>query len=224
MEIINRPRGTQDIYPPRSLLYKKIFQIVQEILICNNFQPIIFPAYEYSELFKTSLDSTNDVIHKEMFVFTDRKNRNLALRPDGTICTARLILNNKLFMNGFPLKLYYLANMFRYERPQKGRYREFWQLGVELVSASGITADYQVLKIIQEIFEILGIKEFTCKLNYLGSKSTQEKYKQELKNFFKKEKVYLCQDCCRKSKDNPLRILDCKTCQKKISFPSYKIA
>ena len=125
MKIINRPKGTCDIYPPRSLLYQNLYQIISEVLVRNNFKPVIIPTYEYSELFNASLGSTTDIIHKEMFNFVDRKGRSLALRPEGTASVARLVLQNRLFTTGYPLKLYYWANMFRYERPQKGRYREF---------------------------------------------------------------------------------------------------
>src|SRR6185312_2638038 len=108
-----------------------------------------------------------------------RKGRKLALRPEGTISAARLVLQNRLFASGLPLKLYYWANMFRYERPQKGRYREFWQLGVELINAKGVIADYQTLKVVFDVLSNLGIKNFTFKLNYLGNSETKEKYKKE---------------------------------------------
>jgi histidyl-tRNA synthetase len=107
MKIINRPKGTADIFSPRSLFYQKIRQLAEEVLTRNNFQPLIFPSYEYAELFNTSLGSTTDIIHKEMFAFTDRKARNLALRPEGTAGVARLILQNRLFTTGSPLKFYY---------------------------------------------------------------------------------------------------------------------
>ncbi|CAG8688271.1 16239_t:CDS:2 [Racocetra fulgida] len=163
MKINNRPKGTRDIYPPKSLAYQKIRQLVEMILSQNNFQPIIIPTYEYTELFNTSLGSTTDIIHKEMFNFTDRKGRNLALRPEGT----------------------------------QGRYREFWQLGVELVNVAGVMADYQILKLIQDILE--------------RDKKTQEKYKQELKKFLAQNTPNLCSDCQRRINDNPLRILDCNS-------------
>src|ERR1044071_8392324 len=133
MTLPNKPRGTQDIYPPRSLVYQKIQQVVTEMLRKNNYQPIIFPTFEAKELFTTSLGSTTDIIHKEMYIFAvyapvdieDKKGRELTLRPEGTASTVRLVCQNHLVRKGYPLKLYYWANMFRYERPQKGRYREF---------------------------------------------------------------------------------------------------
>jgi histidyl-tRNA synthetase len=107
MKLITRPKGTRDIYPSLSLLYQKIYHLMEEVLARNSFQPIIFPTYEYTDLFSTSLSSATDIIHKEMFNFSDRKGRKLALRPEGTIAVARLVLQNRLFTSGFPLKLYY---------------------------------------------------------------------------------------------------------------------
>ena len=220
MKIINRPKGTCDIYPPRSLLYQNLYQIISEVLVRNNFKPVIIPTYEYSELFNASLGSTTDIIHKEMFNFVDRKGRSLALRPEGTASVARLVLQNQLFTTGYPLKLYYWANMFRYERPQKDRYREFWQLGVELIGAKGIMADYQILKVIQDVFESLGIKGFICNLNYLGSRATQERYKEKLKLFLAETNPDLCSDCQHRVNLNSLRTLDCQLCPKKATCKS----
>ena len=114
--------------------------------------------------------------------------------------------------------------MFRYERPQKGRYREFWQLGVELVNVKGVIVDYQILKLTADILGGLGIKDFCFKLNYLGDHKTKEKYKNELKNFVNKNNLDLCEDCQRRYQDNPLRILDCLICKNKTSYPAYREA
>ncbi|CAG8833023.1 33234_t:CDS:1, partial [Racocetra persica] len=176
------------------------------------------------ELFTTSLGFTTDIIHKEMYIFADRKGRQLALRPEGTASVVRLVCQNKLIKESYPLKLYYWANMFRYERPQQGRYREFWQLGVELINAEGIIADYQALKLTADIFRGLGIKGFGFKLNYLGNNETKERYKKKLKDFIKKTVPNLCADCQRRNETNPLRILDCSLCKNKYQYPSYKDA
>ena len=114
--------------------------------------------------------------------------------------------------------------MFRYERPQKGRYREFWQLGVELINARGVFADYQLLRLVVDIFHDLGIKNFTFSLNYLGNSETKENYKSELKRFIETKNIDLCKNCQERYESNPLRILDCSICKKKVSFPSYKEA
>nr|CAG8433658.1 12620_t:CDS:1 [Entrophospora candida] len=222
MTFPNKPRGTQDIYPPRSLIYQKIQQIVTEILRKNNYRPIIFPTFEAKELFTNSLGSTTDIIHKEMYTFLDKKGRELALRPEGTASTARLVRENILIKESYPSKFYYWANMFRYERPQKGRYREFWQLGVELVNAKGAIADFQILKLVSDILKGLGIKEFLFKLNYLGDSQAKKKYKNELENFVGKISKSLCNNCQRRYKTNPLRILDCLLCKEEYLFPPYK--
>ncbi|CAG8460540.1 15878_t:CDS:2, partial [Racocetra fulgida] len=219
-----KPRGTQDIYPPRSLIHQNIQQIIIEVLHKNNYQPIIFPTFEYKEFFTSSLGSTTDIIHKEMYDFLDRKERELALRPEGTASTVRLVCQNKLIKEGYPLKLYYWANMFRYERPQQGRYREFWQLGVELINADGAIADYQILKLTADILRALGIKNFSFKLNYLGNNETKEKFKKKLKGFVEKTAPELCADCQRRYETNPLRTLDCLLCKNKYSYPFYKDA
>jgi len=190
----------------------------------NNYQPIIFPTFESAELFTNTLGSTTDVVHKEMYVFSDRKARLMALRPEGTASVARLVCENRLINEGYPLKFYYWTSFFRYERPQKGRYREFWQLGVELVNAQGVFADYQLLRVVADIFHDLGIKEFFFSLNYLGNKETKENYKSKLKNFVETKTVDLCKNCQERYQKNPLRILDCSICKKKTSFPSYREA
>ncbi|CAG8505073.1 2055_t:CDS:2, partial [Cetraspora pellucida] len=214
----------RNIYPPRSLIYQKIQQITAEILRQNNYQPIIFPTFEAKELFTTSLGSTTDIIHKEMYTFLDRKERELALRPEGTASMVRLVCQNKLIREGYPLKLYYWANMFRYERPQQGRYREFWQLGAELINADGAIADYQILNLTANILRGLRIKDFSFKLNHLGNNETKERYKKKLKDFIKKTTPDLCVDCRRRNETNPLRILDCSFCKNKYQYPSYKDA
>jgi histidyl-tRNA synthetase len=223
MRNLNRPKGTQDIYNERSLIYQEINNIFQNILRRNNFQPIIFPTYEYEELFLSSLEKTTDVVHKEMFCFLDRKERRMVLRPEGTVCVARAVLQNRLFSSGQPLKLYYWSNMFRYERPQKGRYREFWQLGVEMIGCSGVIADYELLWLIKELFVALHIKDFKLEINYLGKEETKTRYKELLRSFCLSNNLKLCSDCQRKIKNNPLRIVDCKICSFNFSFPAYEV-
>jgi len=222
VKLKNKPRGTVDIFPPRSSIYQKIQQISSYVLKKNNYQLVIFPTYEFTELFTSSLGSTSDVVNKEMFTFFDRKGRSLTLRPEGTASTARLICQNKLVNSNNPLKLYYWGSMFRYERPQKGRYREFYQLGVELINASGIIADFEILRIAKDLLETFAIKDFTFQLNYLGSEKTRERYKKELKSFFSNKTDELCSDCQKRYQTNILRILDCSYCFGNFAFPSYQ--
>ncbi|CAI2175033.1 17937_t:CDS:2 [Funneliformis geosporum] len=195
MNKLNKPRGTQDIYPPRSILYQKIQQIISRLLQRNNYQLVIFPTFESAELFTSTLGSTTDIIHKEMFIFPDRKGRSLALRPEGTAGVVRLVCENKLI-----------------------------QEGVELINAKGVFADYQLLKLVTEIFSELGIKDFIFSLNYLGNEETKENYKNKLKKFIGDKSIDLCKNCQERYQNNPLRILDCSVCKKKDYFPSYKEA
>lgn len=224
MKLKNKPRGTVDIFPPRSIIYQKVQQISSHILAKNNYQLVFFPTYEYESLFTNSLGSTSNIIHKEMFTFKDRSDRELALRPEGTASVVRLVCENKLVQEGYPLKIYYWANMFRYERPQKGRHREFWQLGVELINAKGGFADYQILKLVSDILQELGIAKFNFCLNYLGNKETKERYKSLLEEFIKDKIANLCNDCQQRYLSNILRIVDCDKCKQKFSYPPYERA
>lgn len=224
MQFPNKPRGTQDIYFPLSLIYQKIQQLAVQILLRNNYQPIIFPTFENEGLFSSSLGSTSDIVHKEMYKFFDQKGRKLVLRPEGTASVARLVYQNKLIKNNCPLKLYYWSNMFRYERPQKGRYREFWQLGVELINTEGELADYQILKLAYDILFNLKVKGLVFSLNYLGGIKTREKYKKILKEFIEVNNPNLCENCQKRRETNLLRILDCLSCKEKNNYPSYEKA
>lgn len=220
--VFQRPRGTIDIYPPSSFFYKKVYDVVTKILTKNNYSLIVFPTFEHEELFTAHLGD-DIIVHKEMYTFSDRKGRKLVLRPEGTLCTARMVIQNSLLKEGYQNKFYYWGNMFRYERPQKGRYREFLQLGVELLNASGIYADYQILSLTRDILVSLGISNFTFRINYLGSKKTQKSYELEIKKTIQNSKFELCLQCKYRYENNPLRILDCSDCGYSNIFPEYKI-
>lgn len=221
MKII-KPRGTQDFYPPFSNFLWELKKKIIKILEKNNYNPILFPTFEKSELFTNPLNDSI-IFNKEMFSFQDKKMRNLSLRPEGTISTARLISENKLLKENYPLKFYYWANMFRYERPQKDRYREFWQLGVELVNSDGIIADFQILSLIYEILINLNIKYFSISLNYIGNEETKKKYENNIKNYIKNNNIFenLCVNCKVRFFKNPLRISDCFSCKLKFKLPNY---
>lgn len=220
--MINRPRGTRDIIYPESLLYQKINYITSEFLNSNNYKQIILPTYEYQETF-SSLGKSTDVIRKEMFTFYDKKNRLLSLRPEGTMGIVRSVCQNNLITNNNNfLKLYYWSNMFRYERPQHGRYREFWQLGVELINAQGVRSDFEILHLAKMLLEKLEIKDFYFSINYLGNEETRNNYKNILRNYLIKKINILCEDCKIRYYNNPLRILDCEKCNSIEGIPNYK--
>ena len=220
-KILSRPRGTQDIFSIHSLLFYQLQKKIIQVLEKNNYHPIIFPTLEYEQLFRNVLE--NSGVSKEMYVFSDRKGRMLALRPEGTLSTARVWYQNNLGEKSSVHKFYYWANMFRYERPQKGRYREFWQLGVELLGAKGLQADLQILQLVKDILFEVGVRNFTFHLNYIGSKEIQENYQEQLRVFLKEKYLFLCSDCQKRYYRNSLRILDCFNCKKKWDFPSYKL-
>jgi histidyl-tRNA synthetase len=219
--MINRPRGTRDITYPKSLLYQKINLSSVKFLNSNNYQQIIFPTYEHQEIFLSSLGDSTDVVRKEMFLFNDKKNRNLALRPEGTVSVARAVCQNKLLKDNHPLKLFYWANMFRYERPQQGRYREFWQLGIELINSQGILADCEILHLAKMLLENLGINNLSFSINYLGDEETRNRYKQSLKISLENKFDLLCEDCKYRYQNNPLRIMDCDVCNSIEGIPNY---
>lgn len=215
-------RGTQDILPTQAIIYQQIQQVTQNILNKNGYQPVILPTYEYQELFAVSVGEATDIVQKEMFAFSDRKGRRLVLRPEGTASVVRLACQNKLVNPGYPLRLYYWGNMFRYERPQKGRYREFWQLGIELINARGIMADGELLWLIKQIIQTFNFKkDAVLHWNYLGKPEIKEKYKIMLKECLINKANELCSDCQKRYQNNPLRILDCKVCNLE-KLPSYK--
>lgn len=218
--MINRARGTRDILHPQSALYQKIRAISFSLLNANNYQQIILPTYEYQQTF-SSLGESSDVVHKEMFTFPDRKGRSLALRPEGTMGVVRAVCQNKLANDQHFLKLYYWANMFRYERPQRGRYREFWQLGVELINAQGVRADFELLQLAKLLLEKVGVTDFSFSINYLGDEQTRERYKVLLQQSLQGKLDLLCEDCTRRYEKNPLRIMDCEECNQLEELPSY---
>jgi histidyl-tRNA synthetase len=160
-----------------------------------------------------SVGETTDIVHKEMYTFTDRKGRLLTLRPEGTAGVARAFLENGLAERPLPQRLYYLGPMFRYERMQRGRFREFRQIGLEIIGAATPLADAECILVLFEFFFALGFSDLLVHLNNLGDPQDRSQYAQFLREFFQGQQEKLCQDCQRRLRENPLRILDCKVPQ-----------
>lgn len=219
--MITRPRGTRDILHPKSFIYQQINFLCCKFLNLNNYKQVILPTYEYHEVFNSSLGNFTDVIRKEMFLFSDKKNRSLVLRPEGTVGVVRLVSQNELLKKNDYLKLFYWANMFRYERPQQGRYREFWQLGVEIINSEGTLADCEVLNLAKCLLENLGLKDCIFSINYLGDEETRNRYKQILKSSLLEKIEKLCAGCRIRYQNNPLRIMDCDNCNILKEIPKY---
>lgn len=208
----NKPRGTQDIYGSSSKRLEYFTSIIKKVTQKYKYDQIITPTFENSDLYIRSIGEDSDIVQKEFYTFKDKSERNLALRPEGTVGVIRAVLENNLINSqniNNNIKLYYLSNFFRYERPQKGRYREFFQFGLESISSHKYLSAIEVLKINKEILDILDIK-YIIKINYIGSSLQRKKWMEKLQYFFEQNKENLEPHSISRISTNPLRILDDK--------------
>ncbi len=208
--MIIKPRGTMDILPEETGKWQYIEQKAREISERYGFGEIRFPTFEQTELFARGVGDTTDVVQKEMYTFNDKDNRSMTLRPEGTACIARSIVENGKCSDTMPQKLYYLISCFRYEKPASGRYREFYQYGVEMFGANTPAADAQVISLAWDYIKSLNIKNVTLDINSIGCPECRPVYKEALVKYFEQYKDKLCDTCNTRLKTNPLRILDCK--------------
>ncbi|MEG2851767.1 MAG: ATP phosphoribosyltransferase regulatory subunit, partial [Hydrogenoanaerobacterium sp.] len=162
------PKGTQDILPQDSYKWQYVEELLMEISRLYGFAELRTPTFEHTELFSRSVGDTTDVVQKEMYTFNDKGNRSITLRPEGTAGMARAAIENGLFNSALPLKISYLINCFRYEKPQAGRLREFHQFGAEVYGSDSPACDAEVIAMVHEIFDTLGIKELRLELNSIG--------------------------------------------------------
>lgn len=204
------PRGTYDILPDETPLWQFIEVICREIFGLYNYREIRTPIFEATDLFSRSIGSTTDIVKKEMYTFPDRKGRILTLRPEETAPVVRACLENNLISADNLTKLYYIGPMFRYERPQAGRQRQFHQAGVEAFGSDDSALDAEVIQLGIELFEALGIKELEVDVNSVGCKKCQPVYREAIKKYFKENIKHMCENCKQRFEQNPLRILDCK--------------
>ena len=205
------PRGTQDIMGSDVSLWSQTEKIIREECAKYGYQEIRTPIFEHTEVFKFQNDSS-DMVTKEMYTFLDSGERSLTLRPEGTKGVVRAFVEHKLYGNQaeLPYKLFYMGPMFRYERPQKGRYRQFHQFGVEAIGAKSPLLDAETIALGYHITKRLGIKSVRILINTLGDDESRNNYRAALKEYFKPYLSELCEDCQRRYELNPLRILDCK--------------
>ena len=208
---INSPRGTTDIYGEDIKYRDFINSTARSIFKVFNFEELITPAFEYTEVFSRSIGEETDIVQKEMYTFDDRKGRSLTLRPEGTASVVRSAIEKKMFGSGdLPVKLFYIGNMFRYERPQKGRMREFWQLGVEALGSDNPVLDAEIIWILNLIFQRLGFRKLTLLVNSIGCLKCRNAFIQEFKKYLEPKADGLCSDCRKRLEKNPLRIFDCR--------------
>lgn len=215
-----KPRGTRDIYGIDLVIYNNIVNILQQCVTKYHYQQFITPIFEDVQLFLRAVGNETDIVQKEIYQFSDKSQRLLALRPEGTAGIVRAVIENKLYQPKKTLKYFYIGSMFRYERPQKGRQREFNQFGIETMGIKSPFIDAEVIMMALEMMQSLDINNLTLHLNYFGSDETKIKYQQALKIQLLKQIDILCFNCANKININPLRILDCKTCGKlKFNIP-----
>ena len=210
MGIIN-VKGTHDIIGGEAENYSYVENVMSQIASLFAFKQVRPPVLEHSELFVRGVGESSDVVRKEMYTFDDKGGRSLTLRPEFTAGIMRLIVQNKLLpISELPLKFYYCGPVFRYERPQLGRYRQFNQFGVESVGHASPYADVEVISLAYTILQSLGLQNVTIKINTLGDEASRDAYRAALKDFFKDKVENMCEDCRMRYQINPLRILDCK--------------
>ncbi|MFS0861685.1 histidine--tRNA ligase [Fredinandcohnia sp. 179-A 10B2 NHS] len=208
---VNIPRGTQDILPGDVEKWQYIEEQARDICKRFNYKEIRTPIFEHTELFLRSVGETTDIVQKEMYTFEDRGERSLTLRPEGTAAVVRSYVENKMFGNpSQPTKLYYTGPMFRYERPQAGRYRQFVQFGVEALGSNDPAIDAEVIALAMEIYQSLGLKKLKLVINSLGDMASRIAHREALVAHFTPRIDEFCSDCKARLEKNPMRILDCK--------------
>ena len=208
---IQAPKGTKDITPQESYRWQVVERIIREICERYGFDETRTPVFEHTELFDRGVGDTTDIVQKEMYTFTDRGDRSITLKPEGTAGVARMFIEHKLFNDAQPTKMYYLyCPVFRYEKPQAGRLREHHQFGVEVFGAPLASADAECILIALELFSKIGINGLALNINSIGCPMCRPAYNERLRKYFSDQANSLCETCRTRLEKNPLRILDCK--------------
>ncbi len=211
MEKITAPRGTKDVLPEEVRAWQILEEKLRNLAHRFGFREIRFPTFEDVALFDRGVGETTDVVQKEMYDFYDKGDRHIALRPEGTASVVRSFIENSLHAKGLPLKVYYIAPNFRYEKPQAGRLREHHQFGVECFGSADASADAEVISLGATLLRELGITDTELHLNSCGCKECRKGYHAALKEYFSTRKSELCETCNGRLDRNPMRILDCKS-------------
>lgn len=210
MEKIKRPRGTMDIMEPEINTWKYIESTVRRVAENFGFGEIRTPAFEELGLFARGVGEGTDVVQKEMYAFEDKEGRRFALRPEGTAGVVRAVIENGKCSDTLPLKYFYLINCFRYEKPQAGRSREFFQFGTEMLGSADPAADFTVISLAAAVIRELGLRDVKLHINSIGCPSCRPAYREALKEYLTSHRDELCDTCKSRLETNPLRILDCK--------------
>jgi len=210
MPAISRPRGTNDVLPPESATWEWVLDGHREVASGFGYEPVETPAFEATEVYERGTGAGTDVVEKEMFSFTDRGGRELTLRPEATPGILRAVLAAHLEQRRRPVRVRYAGPMFRYARPQAGRYHQFWQLDIEAIGERSPALDAEVVEVAWRFYERLGVTGIQLQLNSLGDLEDRRRYRAALVAYYTPLRDQLCDDCRRRLEINPLRLLDCK--------------
>ena len=209
--MIQKPKGTYDVYGDKSKKILYLENLMKNLMETYNYEYVRTPLFESSELFHRGVGETTDIVTKETYDFIDRGERHMTLRPEGTAGVVRSFIENKMYAEVTqPVKCWYYGPMYRYERPQSGRFREFYQFGCEVFGSSNPLNDAEIISIPVNFYRLLGLKGIKVNINSLGDKQSREQYRNALIEYFRPHIDELCDDCKCRFEKNPLRILDCK--------------
>lgn len=209
--LTTRPRGTNDLLAEELVKWHYVENVLHQVAALYGYQEIRTPIFEHTELFQRGVGESTDIVEKEMYTFLDRGERSLTLRPEATASTVRAFLEHKLYAGSLPVKFYYIGPMFRYDRPQAGRYRQFHQFGVEAFGAEDPSLDAEVIAMAMDIYQRLGLTNLVVELNSVGCPKCRQAHRQILQEYLKEKLAELCPTCQGRFEKNPLRILDCKS-------------
>ncbi|MFR2518100.1 histidine--tRNA ligase [Peptostreptococcus stomatis] len=212
------PRGTKDIIPAEAYKWNYLEEKFRDLCRLYGYEEIRTPVFEHTELFKRGVGDTTDIVQKEMYTFKDRGDRDLTLKPEGTAGVIRAFIENKMYAETQPTKLFYITPCFRYERPQSGRQRQFHQFGVEAIGSDTPSLDAEVISLAMQFLGEAGLKDLTVSINSVGCPVCREEYNRLLKDYLAAKADVLCDLCNDRRDKNPMRVIDCKneTCQANI--------
>lgn len=209
--MIQAPKGTKDVLPQLSGRWHTVEAVIRDCCKTAGYREIRTPVFEHTELFARGVGDTTDVVQKEMYTFTDKGDRSVTLKPEGTAGAARMLIEHGLYNDALPIKMYYQSSpMFRYEAPQSGRLREFHQFGIEVFGAKDASVDAEGILLAMRVIRRLGVKGLKLHINSIGCPACRPKYQQALRDFFAPKLEKMCGACKERFERNPLRLLDCK--------------
>src|ERR1700728_2995461 len=207
--MIKAVKGTRDILPPSSAIWNQVEAVARDVFRIYNYQEIRTPILEETALFARGVGEETDIVSKEMYTFDDRDGSSLTLRPENTASVLRAYVEHRLDQQPGLQKLYYIGPMFRRERPQKGRYRQFYQIGAEAIGSESPSVDAEVIELVIDILRRAGLEGFQLLINSVGDANCRPQFVEKLRESLRQVAPLLCEDCQRRVETNPLRVLDC---------------